>query len=208
MPHINIVQSLVLVTLIHVFFLKNSQNSVNSILKWLLLFTFFNELINFFFKTNNISIGLPTTIFVVIFNFLWLYVFYIVSKNSYVLILAYIFSVINLVMILSNNKIFEFNLLIFIIGAVIYLNVFIFISITNISRQNLEFFSSNNILLVIAPVLFYIGFGFMFAFKGKILTRLQILPNIKLFTIISTFVNIIYYTLINVYIYKERKLNA
>ena len=137
------VQIFVLLTLIHVFFLKNSLNTINNVLKWLLLITFVNELITFFFTFFNISIGLPTTIFVVIFNFLWLYVFYIVSKNSYVRVLAYICSITNLVMILSNNNVFQFNLLIFIIGALIYLIVFIFISIKNISRQNLEFFNSN-----------------------------------------------------------------
>lgn len=59
---------------------------------------------------------------------------------------------------------------------------------------------------MLSPVLFFIGFSLLFGFNNKNIHKIMILNRFKLYDFISYFVNITYYSLLNVYIYREKKL--
>lgn len=103
---------------------------------------------------------------------------------------------------------YKVNFLTFLIGAIFFLIALCSVCIKNLKTENLTFFSNNEFLIVIAPVLFFIGFSFMFAFRNSDVRFIKLFGKFDLYQCISTFVNVIYYSFINIYIFKERKINA
>ncbi len=101
----------------------------------------------------------------------------------------------------------KLNYLTFILGALIYLMLFIFESFSQLKNENLSFFKSTTYFLLFAPVLFFLGFSFLFGFRNFDLRNTIVFGKTDLYTFICYFVNLVYYTFINSYIYKERKLN-
>lgn len=98
------------------------------------------------------------------------------------------------------------NHLTFIIGALIYISLFLYFSYHQLNRENLSYFTQNEYLLLFTPVIFFFGFSFMFGFRNLEISNAIIYQNISLYTFIGYFVNLIYYSLANLYIYRERKL--
>ena len=102
----------------------------------------------------------------------------------------------------------DLNYLNFVIGAFIYLILFIIDSSKQLRLENLDYFIDTNYLLITTPVIFFIGFSFIFSFRNSTLKDIMIFEKMDLYGCISLFVNIIYYSLINLYIYRQRKLNG
>jgi hypothetical protein len=143
-----------------------------------------------------------------ILNFgLWLYLFYILNHKKtllgYLLVVFLVFSIFNLFFIEKQNL----NYYTFIVGALFYLFSFTWLIINNLKNENLNYFTTNQYLLQVAPVLFFVGFTFLFGFRNYGLRDIIIFNRIDLYTFISIIVNVIYYLLLNIYIFKERKLN-
>lgn len=164
-----------------------------------------NEILSIYLSQIGCSIVINYDIYVLISFSLWIYLLYKIFKKKYYLILLLFFITYDLLNLFFIENTTKFNHTNFIIGAIIYLLFFIIESYNNLRKEKLDFFLSNNLILLSAPVLFFIGFSFMLAFKSKELTTYQIFNNIKLYTLLGNFVNIVYYTLINIYILKERK---
>lgn len=113
-----------------------------------------------------------------------------------------------LILSILNFSFFEkfgLNQLTFIIGAFWYIIIFIIGSFNELRKDNFIFFNSNNYILLFAPILFFLGFSFMFGFRESNIRYSVIFNKIDLYTIISDFVNLMYYSLICLYIYKENK---
>lgn len=98
-----------------------------------------------------------------------------------------------------------FNCYSFILGAFIYLIVFLIESFYQLKQENFSFFFSNQFILLMTPVLFFIGLTFMFGFKSHEVITTVFFGKIELYRIIILIVNIVYYTLLNIYIYREKK---
>lgn len=99
----------------------------------------------------------------------------------------------------------EFNCDAFVIGALSYITVFIIESYRKLEKEELDFFQSNTYLFLSAPILFFLGMSFLFCFKSHAVTSTVVFNGITLFTFITYFVNIIFYGLLLLYIYKEKK---
>lgn len=99
-----------------------------------------------------------------------------------------------------------FNSFVFTFGSLLYLLVFIIITTDKLKKEDLNFFTSNNFILISSPLLFFFGMTFILSFKNKPLDDVVICFGLKLYAAIALLVNIIYYSLINLYIYKEHKL--
>lgn len=98
-----------------------------------------------------------------------------------------------------------FNCYSFVVGAFMYLILFLFESFYQLKRENFPFFFSNQFLLLMSPVLFFIGMTFMLGFKSHGIISEVIFGKVDLYRIIITVVNIVYYSLLNIYIYREKK---
>ena len=92
-------------------------------------------------------------------------------------------------------------------GALLYVLLFLHDSFGELKKENFNYFTSNKYLLVATPVLFFIGFSFIFGFKNTDIDKIEILGLFTIYEFISYFANITYYTLINIYIYREKRLS-
>ncbi|HLA56560.1 MAG TPA: hypothetical protein VK623_10690 [Flavobacterium sp.] len=122
-------------------------------------------------------------------------------KASLIVFLA--FSIINLLMFEGFSR---FNFYTFIIGALLYIVLFIQDSFYRLKHEDFAFFQSNNYLLLFAPILLFLGLSFVFGFKSHSLNSTVIFGNVKLYGFIVCFVNIVYYVLINIYVNREKKM--
>lgn len=96
----------------------------------------------------------------------------------------------------------NFNCNTFVIGSFMYLIVFITESFRQLQRENFDFFSTPVYIMLFAPVMFFLGLSFEFSFRNYELGNSIVLGSIRLYTFISYFVNIIYYTFLIIYIVK------
>ena len=122
--------------------------------------------------------------------------------KSILILLFLLFSLSNILFIERLNL----NFYTFIIGALLYVSIFIYESYKQLNRENLNYFKTNNFILLIAPILFFLGMSIVFGFRNSGIKDVIIFNKIELYTLITFTVNIIYYTLINLFIFKERKL--
>jgi hypothetical protein len=182
------------------------NNSVNSYLLIILMVNALTEILSIFLLYKECSIKLSTTFNVIITNFLWLLLInsWIESRKIAITLLSLflLFSIINLFFIQGFDV---FNMHTFIVGAFIYIIVFVIKSFYELRTENFSLLLSNYYILLISPILYFFGFSFIFGFGNIPLAKVKIL-DIKLYDFIGYFVNIIYYTLINIYIFREKKL--
>jgi len=165
------------------------------------------EIFSTFLEYFNYSLGLTYSLSMIINGSLWLVLIsevFLNKKAASILLAAFLlFSIINL---FFGEGLTNCNFNTFIVGAFIYISIFIYESFYQLKKENLSFFLSNNYLLLSSPILFFFGLSFVFGFKSRELAETTIFGNIRLYEFIIYFVNIIYYTLINIYIYREKRL--
>jgi hypothetical protein len=165
-----------------------------------------NELIYVFLKVKAENFTVNSNIYVVLHMILW---FLILSEKSkfrkLILSLTLFYSVFWLVDFLLVAKIYSFCVYSFILGAFLYLGLFIYQSFYELKNDNLTFFTDNDYVLQSAPILLFLGLSFVLGFESKVLLKTLIFGTTNLYQFISYFVNIVYYTIINVYIFKEKK---
>lgn len=99
-----------------------------------------------------------------------------------------------------------FNSKTFILGALLYLVIFIYESFYELQQEAFSFFLSNRFVLLCAPLLFFIGLSFVLGFKDRKLGNTILFGHIYLYQFIAYFVNVIYYSVVIAYIYREKKI--
>ena len=203
---INFIKIYVVLTLIYALTL-GFQKTTYRILITILLISFGTELINSALLFTKKTIGFSSTINVILHNGLWLILLLKNSKSKKVMevvtIFFFSFAFLNLFLIEGPEK---FNYITFIVGALLYIGIFIWESFYHLKLENFSFFTTNKYVLLSAPILFFFGLSFVFGFKSKELASTIVFGNIKLYPLIMTVVNIIYYTLLNIYIFREKRL--
>lgn len=188
-----------------IFYKRNSRQF--KILISILFICSLTEILSTILQIYHYRIGLLYSITMFFHHSLWLLLLYqsIRERSLFkILYIAYaIFGFLNLFFIEGME---EFNSSSFIIGAFFYLVLFIYQSFYELRQENFAFFQTNYYLLLFAPVLFLFGISFVFGFKSAALAKTRVFGEITLYEFIVYFVNIIYYSLINIYIYREKKL--
>lgn len=207
LEYFGFVRICVLITFFNsIFFLKLKQIN-NTLLLIIVSVSMLTEIICTILTNLNKSIVLAYSISFLVHNALWLFMIskdIMIKKATRTFLVAFIvFSLINMFFIegvenLNNN--------IFIVGAFLYLIMFIYESFYQLKKENFSYFLSNHYLLLFSPILFFFGLSFAFAFKSRLLLYTVVMWDIELYYFIGYFVNFIYYTLINIYIYREKKL--
>lgn len=93
----------------------------------------------------------------------------------------------------------------FIAGSFLYCIQFLLESFKRLKKDDLDFFMNDHFLLLFSPVLFFVGFSFIFGFNDSPIKDTIILPGIDLYTFVSYLVNITFYTLLNIYCIRRFK---
>jgi len=195
----------ILFTFIIVAVNYNKGKKSDVILFYIFLLSFTNELLSLIFRYFTIPLFLSGTIYVVTNNLLWLLILYQISvlKRAIIggIILFILFAIYNFFFI---EGLYLFNSNSFVFGSMLYVILFIFDSFYELKKENLSYFLSNNYILLFSPVMFFIGFSLLFGFKNNEIDKIKCFNNLNLYECISYFSNIIYYTLINIYIYRSK----
>lgn len=186
-----------------IIFLKKVKN--NFLLLGILFFSLFTEITTIIFIYYSLDFSIIYNVSFIIHFVLWLLIlmnnnteFEFLKKALYFFLL---FSLINFTFIEKQNL----NYYTFIVGTMLYVISFIYISFYQLKMEKLVYFTNNSYVLQASPILFFVGLTFLFAFRNYGLRHLLIVGKIDVYTFISTIVNVTYYGLINSYIFKERK---
>lgn len=202
---INPIKMVVLLTFIFALFRLQWKKPNNRYVLIILGISLILETVNSLLTVQQIKINISMTIGSIFHNSFWLA---LLARNcsfkkslNIAIGLFILFSIINVLAIEGPST---FNCYTFVVSAFLYLVFFIIDSFYRLNKEEFSFFLSNDFLLLLAPILFFLGLSFMFGFKSKLLTSTMLFADVKLYTAIIYFVNLIYYSLITIYIYREK----
>lgn len=166
----------------------------------------FNEVISNFHKLEKENFSFNSNIYLLIYSLFWFLILLEGSKfRKQIIYILSFFIFFWTLDFLFFAQLSHFCTNSFILGALFYLIIFTYQSFYELKNNNLTFFQNNDYLLQSAPILLFLGLSFVLGFKNKALQNTIIFGTINLYQFISYFVNIVYYTIINVYIFKEKK---
>ena len=206
LKHLTFINYFIFFSLFYVVFQLNYKSKIHLVLFLIISVSLINEFYNVYLITEKKDQFWNNNAFVLLNQILWYGLFSMVlNKKRLFLLLFSIFSTFSIFMYLKYNVLTEFIFEIFIFGAVIYVSFFLIFSFLRLKNEEITFFTSNHFIIISAPLLFFIGTSLIFSFRNDNLAKFVILNNISFYTFITYFVNIIYYSLINIYIYKERR---
>lgn len=202
---INPIKACVLITLLFALYNLRWKIKMHRFLLYILFVVFITELVNSILVYNNRSIRIPFIISIVFHDIFWMLAFrenINRKKMTNVMICFFVlFSIINFIIIEISDI---YNYYTFVFGALLYVILFIYESYRQLREENLMYFLSNNYLLLFAPVYFFFGMGLMLGFKSLGVTKKVLFGEVTLYVFIVNIVCIAYYTLINIYIYREK----
>ncbi|TRX31196.1 hypothetical protein FNW52_18960 [Flavobacterium sp. ZT3R18] len=205
--YFNYTNVLVFITFAVVLLHHNPKKSTHRILLAIVFISFLNELMALFLLFKKMDISLLYTVTTILHNSLWLFLlskyFHYHGLVSGVIVSYISFSIFNLFFFEGHEM---FNYYTFILGAFIYLVLFIYESFFQLKKENFPFFTSNDYIVLFAPVLFFFGLSAIFGFKSYVLSSTIIFGSMNLYGFIGCFVNTVYYILIAIYIYREKRL--
>lgn len=200
---INPIKILVLFTFVHGLLRLNKSNANHMLLLSILTICLVTEMVNSLLFLAGLSNGLLSGISIIFHNLLWLV---LLQKNSghqlIVRIGISLFLGCSLLNFLLPAGKSDFCYYSFVIGAFIYTVLFLSENFEQLTSEKVDYFLSNTYLLLFAPVLFFIGLSLMFGFDSPEITSAKI-QGFKLYDFVIYFVNIVYYSLINIYIHRE-----
>lgn len=195
----------IILSFLIVLIFVNFKNRNHLLLFAIMSLSVANEILSYILILNKHPVTVNTNIYTIIHNCLWLLILRSIFKKEklgVITLIYFFFSLINF--ILTDYSMYNFH--IFITGALLYCTLFIYICYEKLNLEDFAFFKSNSFYLVFAPIMFFLGLSLIFGFQNDNLANLKITPTLSLFKFITYFVNIIYYTTINIYIFKEYKI--
>lgn len=205
--YINPIKVSVVITLLFAVYSLSFKTRLHRFLLLILIICFVNEVINSIFLYCEKPIGITNSISIVFHHLLWLYILKdnIRKKESLKISMYFFvfFSILNFFFIESTTS---YNYYTFTLGAFIYVVFFIHESFYQLEKENLPFFISNNFILTTAPLLFFFGMSLLFGFKNKTITATIVFNSMTLYNFIINLVCLVYYTLLNIYIYREKTI--
>lgn len=200
--YLNFVQLYVLVTFLVMLAMYKGLR-YNAELKTIITVSLLSEIGSLILVYHNASINYAYNTALLLHHTLWLLLIvrqFGYTKQLYLVPVSFfIFGVCNLIF---GEGIDNFNCNTFIIGSFMYLIVFITESFRQLQRENFDFFSAPSYLMLFAPVMFFLGLSFEFSYRNYELGNSLVFGLVRLYTFISYFVNIIYYTFLIIYIIK------
>lgn len=208
LPYLNFTQLFVVLTFGYFLIYFNSKKPHQQIVLALLALSFTVELLNLILLLlkKEILIGIVYSVTALLFNSLWLLLLYSIAKRKYIKMLLNYYMFFALLNLFFGEGLKYFNHFTFIIGALLYLGIFIKESFSHLQNENLTLFLSNGYLLLVCPVIFMLGYSILISFNSRIINSAIVFNGISLYNVIGYFINSIYYTSLLVYCYREKKL--
>ena len=205
LQYTNLIQLFVVITFVTVLFRHDRTNPLDRILILILSVSLLNELITCLLMIFDRMTSIVYTVNVAIHHGLWIFLLSRLAKFRQPILYAmsgYLgFALFN-ILLLEGTKTFNYNT--FIVGAILYLILFLIESFRQLRLENLSYFTHRNYLLLCAPILLFVCLSFIFGFKSRTLATSIIFGNIPLYTAIGFFANLVYYSLINIYIFRPK----
>ncbi len=204
---INLIQIYILCTLLFSITLIKYKRLDHKLLLLVLGLSFMNEIIFYFGFTNVIYI-VTTNIYLIVIICIWLYMLLklaIKKSRYYTYVPVWVFILFAIINTIFMEGITNFNYFTPVVGVLIYIVLFFGISFQRLKKENFIFFYNNQYILLAAPVFFLLGLGIVFSFQDPNIPKVEVIFSLTLYQLINYLTNIIFYTLINIYIIKERK---
>ncbi|KOS05157.1 hypothetical protein AM493_03230 [Flavobacterium akiainvivens] len=206
LSNINIVQGILLITLVYLL-VKFRKNATNFLLIGVLVLFLLTEIFTRIAVAHDKNYGPIYNISITVHSLLWFRILLVnINKTNLFTFIAVpyvIFAVVDMFYIESPD---HFLIYTFVVGALIYLALFLRENMYQLKNENFEFISSNENLLLCTPLLLFITTSAITGFNDSELFDITVVGNIPLYKLVNTFGNIFYYGLINVYIYRVNKL--
>ena len=194
----------VILTFIFGLVVLNKRVKINRILIWLIGISASTEIINWALLHFGYPIKPVVNIWIVFHHALWLFLFYSINpyKNTTTIVITGFlgYGFINAIEI---EGFFALNYNTYLLGALGYIIIFLIDSFKKLSHEKFSYFYTNEFILLSAPIIFYFGTSLMFGFRGKEITKTVIYNDFDLYHTIIYFVNLIYYTIVNLFIYRN-----
>ena len=208
-PYLNFTQLIVTISFVCVLFCFNRKNYIQKVLFTLLILTFLVEFSNFLlmvFKKENV-VSINYSLFALFFNGIWLFLFdRMVQNRYYIKYVIAIYLVLGIINLFLYEGLKQFNHYNFIAGAFMYVFLFIYESFNQIKKENLAFFQTNTYLLLFSPILFMLGYSILISFNNKTLNATIVFAGMTLYDMIGYFINLIYYSLLITYCFREKNV--
>lgn len=203
---INPIKVYVTLTLGYAYFTLDRKDTLHRYLLGILLLCFVTELCFSLLYYYDLSTRISYSVSITIHHTLWLTLLGMTMEDRRVVVLwrsfFWLFAVLNFMYIEWFNS---FNYFTVVVGAFIYLLVFIMESYKQLKKENVSYFVSNQYILLFAPVLFFFGLSLMFGFSTTVIASKNVIGTLSLYGLLINVACIAYYTLLNIYIYREHK---
>lgn len=98
-----------------------------------------------------------------------------------------------------------FNKMFVVVSSILYVLGFLFLGFQKLINEDLQFFKRPKFVLLSAPVIFFLGMSVLLGFQDPMLSRYKLWDNFTLWQFINVSCNLVFYTFVNVYIYKAKK---
>lgn len=187
-----------------VYFLSGKNH--NKVLKLILILTAINLILSDVLVRYNIPIKFNNNVYLTLNSVLWLLIIGKEFNKQMGCFMLSLFFIITITTYWHSNIFKAFNKLGFVLNSLMYVVLFIVVSYKNLIYDNVEFFKETKYILLFSPVPFFLGMSLLWGFKTNFFSEYKLIENLTLYNFINFIVNIIFYSLINLYVYKKRKV--
>ncbi len=206
LKEINLINITVLLTLIYALLNLDYRIKVNLFLLFILFTGLLSEISYIILNGYNLKTTYAHMVNTFLFHSIWLFILkeYVTKKEIllYLTWLFVIFSLVNFVIIVVTGK---YNFYSFVLGSIIYTVFFIKENYRQMKAEALQFFISDFYLLIFSPLLFMLGLSLILSFAKAEIVRAEMFWGITLYKLFVNLACLVYYSLINIYIYRQRK---
>lgn len=185
----------------------DKRKKLNRLL-WCALWVYFlTELLEPFLALKGIQTGLVYNVSVFLQGLIWIEILIEYCRRPNLGWLKWVFAIISIVSFMFQDGHLQFNYYPFVTLTLAYISAFTATSFLKLNDEDMPFFFSDGFLLCFAPVLFFIGHSLLFAFNSHAITS-EIILGQKLYYWLNLLVNLIFYTLINIYVTRNGNLKT
>ena len=202
---INPIQVLVAVTFCVVVSLMDFRKVTHKLIFAILLFSLLNEIVTIIMIVNRIDYSSLYSFSAIIHNTLWLLLLRNVIQSKILSLFTGVYIVFAIINLYVLEGMGNFNNYTFVSGGFLYVLFFTIESFRQLKNENLDFFMSNDFLLLFSPILFFLGLSFYFGFENSALGDVKIIGDVQLYGFIIYIVNIVYYLSIILFITFEKR---
>ena len=98
----------------------------------------------------------------------------------------------------------KYNFYPFVFGSILYTLFFIKENYRQMKAESLQFFINDTYLLIFAPLMFMLGLSLILSYAKSEIVKAEVIFGITLYKLFVNLACLVYYSLINIYIYREK----